>query len=426
MTDWKESVISFFAQAADKTTPPELGVEAEHFIVDRLNRRAVPYSGEHGIRQVLARLMERFPGAQILPDDDFFGFQTPDFTITLEPAAQLEISISPMASIRQISDVYREFMNNLDAVLAPLGYMALSVGCQPVSPVAALEMIPKKRYALMNEYFQHTGTGGIEMMRGSASLQVSVDYYSEEDFRRKLQAAYCYSPVLKLFCDNSSSFQGKELNTRLKRTDIWRRTDPARCGVLPGVFSPSYGFADYANFLGRIPPIFLKQGAEVLPTGLQTADTLFADKTLGEDEIRHLLSMAFPDVRVKQFLEIRVADAVPPPFLAAYCALIKGLIYSEAGLEHAQEMIRGKGLTEDDIRKAEDELMTHGWEASVYGQPASELGRSLLKLAEKELPPEERPYLETFEAVIRHKGILSIPPAEAERLRQLPPTENRE
>lgn len=422
MTDWKESVIRFFAQAAEKTSPPELGVEAEHFVVERVSRRAVPYSGEHGIRQILARLMERYPEAQILPDDDFFGFQAPDFTITLEPAAQLEISISPMASVRQITDVYRAFMKNLDAVLAPLGYMALSVGCQPVSPVTALEMIPKRRYTLMNEYFRHTGTGGIEMMRGSASLQVSVDYYSEEDFRRKLQAAYCYSPLLKLLCDNSRSFQGKELSTRLKRTDIWRRTDPVRCGVLPGVFSPSYGFADYADFLGRIPPIFLKQGAEVLPTGSQTADTLFAGKVLGEGEIRHLLSMAFPDVRVKQFLEIRVADAVPSPFLAAYCAMIKGLIYSEAGLICAQEMIRGKGLTEDDIRKAEDELTTRGWDARVFGRPASELGRSLLKLAEKELPPEERPYLEAFEAVIRHKGIPALPLKACEPA----PAENRE
>jgi glutamate--cysteine ligase len=425
MIDWKESVIEFFTQAAEKTAPPELGVEAEHFVVDRVSHRAVPYSGEHGIRQVLARLMERYPGAQILPDDDFFGFQAPDFTITLEPAAQLEISISPMTSVHQISDAYRAFRKNLDAVLTPLGYTVCSAGCQPVSPVAELELIPKKRYALMNEYFRHTGTGGIEMMRGTSSLQVSVDYYSEEDFRRKLQAAYVYSPVLKLLCDHSRSFEGEELQIRLKRTDIWRRTDPVRCGILPGVFSPSYGFADYADFLGRIPPIFLKRGSEVLPTGFQTADTLFAGRALEEDEIRHLLSMAFPDVRVKQFLEIRVADAVPSPFLPAYCALIKGLIYSEAGLMYAQELIRRKGLTEEDIRKAEDGLMARGWDADIYGQPASDLSRELLKLARTELPPEEKPYLEAFEAVIRHKGILSIPPAEAERLRQLSP-ENRE
>ena len=411
MLDWKESITKFFAQAAGKTTPPRLGIEAEHFVVDRAGQRAVPYSGDNGIRQILLRLMERFPGASVLPDDDFFGFHTPDFTVTLEPAAQLEISIAPTESIRRVSDIYRGFIKNLDAVLAPAGYEAVSVGCQPVSPVAGLELIPKRRYALMNEHFLQTGTGGIEMMRGTAALQVSVDYYTEEDFRRKLQAAYYYSPILKLFCDNSRSFQGEKLTYRLKRTDIWRRTDPIRCGILPGVFSPSYGFADYADFLGRIPPIFLKRGQEILPTGFQTADALFAGKVLQEEEITHLLSMVFPDVRAKQYLEIRVADAVPYPFIPAYCALVKGLIYSEAGLAYAQEKIRGEGRQEDDIRRAEDELMTRGWEARVYGQRASELGKRLLELAEDGLLPEERPYLAAFEAVLRHKGIGTIPPA---------------
>lgn len=423
MTDWKKTVAEFFARAAEKTAPPRLGIEAEHFIVDRVSRRAVPYSGENGIRQLLIRLMERRPGADVLPDDDLFGFRTPEFTVTLEPAAQLEISIAPMESVRRICDIYREFMENLEAELAPLGYAAVSAGCQPVSPVAGLELIPKRRYALMDEHFRQTGTGGIEMMRGTAALQVSIDYYTEEDFRRKLRAAYYYSPMLKLFCDNSRSFQGERLNTRLKRTDIWRRTDPIRCGILPGVFSPSYGFADYADFLGHIPPIFLKRGQEILPTGFQTADELFAGKVPDEEEITHLLSMAFPDVRVKQYLEIRVADAVPYPFIAAYCALIKGLLYSEAGAEYAQERIRAEGRTEDDIRRAEDELMTRGWEANVYGQRADELGKELLKLARDGLPPEEKPYLEAFEAVIRHKGIGSIPPEEERRLREL--TENR-
>lgn len=182
---------------------PRLGIEMEHFIIDRVSQRAVPYSGEKGVKEILYRLMARYPDAQVLPDDDFFGFAVPDFTVTLEPAAQLEISIAPMVSIRQITDVYRSFLQQLDSVLAPFGYAALSVGCHPTASVAELEQIPKKRYDLMSAHFQKTGTGGMEMMRGSASLQVSIDYSSQDDFRRKLQAAYYYGPVLKLLCDNA-------------------------------------------------------------------------------------------------------------------------------------------------------------------------------------------------------------------------------
>lgn len=416
MNDWKESFIDYFVHAAKKKAAPRLGVEIEHFILDRDSKKAAPYSGDRGVRQILARLMELYPEARILPDDDFFGFSIPDFTITIEPAAQLEISIAPMESIREIADIYRSFSKDLDAVLAPLGYAACNVGCQPVSLVTELEQIPKRRYDLMNAHFQQTGTGGMEMMRGSASLQVSIDYYSQEDFRRKLQAAYYYGPLLKLLCDNSPSFQGKHLGTHLKRTDIWRRTDPDRCGILPGVFSPSYGFADYAAFLGNMPPIFLKQGQAIQPTGFRRVSELFADKVLSEEEIAHVLSLTFPDVRVKQYLEIRFADSVPYPFIPAYCAVIKGLLYAEGGLEYAQRKIRGGHMSEEDIHEAEDTLMVQGWDAKVYGRPVTELAKELLQLAGEGLPEEERPWLDAFYSVIRHSGIQRIPGEELERL----------
>ena len=409
MNDWKASLIRYFNAGAKECCVPRLGVEVEHFILDAESRAAVPYSGQRGVRQILTWLMKSYPEAEILPDDDFFGFRTPEFNITLEPAAQFEISIAPMESVRQIGEVYQGFSDNLNAVLAEYGYVLRNVGCQPVSRVAELEMIPKRRYDLMNAHFQSFGTGGMEMMRGTASLQISIDYRSEADFRRKIQAACYYAPVLKLLCDHSPYFQGEPLLTRLKRTDIWRRTDPARCGILPKVFSESYGFGDYAEFLGAMPPIFLKQGEQLLPTGFRTVAELFAGREMIEAEITHILSMAFPDVRLKQFLEIRFADSVPLPFMLAYCALIKGLLYSEEDLEYAQVQIADKGISEDLVREAEDALMERGWGAAVYVRPAKEQAETLLALARRGLPETEQAYLDAFDAVAAYEGIRNIP-----------------
>ena len=108
--------------------------------------------------------------------------------------------------------------------------------------------------------------------------------------------------------------------------------------------------------------------------------------------------MAFPDVRLKQYLEIRVADSVPPPFLPAYAALIKGLLYSEEGLDYAREQIySGAGMSEDDVRRAEDALMERGWSATVYGRPVRELAGKALELARRGLPEDERTFLDAFE-----------------------------
>ena len=254
------------------------------------------------------------------------------------------------------------------------------------------------------------------MMRGTASQQVSVDYFSEEDFRKKMQAAYCFGPLLKLLEDNAPCFEGRKVSRRLLRTDIWRRVDPARCGIVPGVFSEMFGFADYASFIGAMPPIFIKKDGEILPTGFRTVAELYEGTAPERDEIEHLLSMAFPDVRLKQFLELRFADSVPLPFVKAYAALVKGLLYSEAGIASAAERIRDQRISEAKIRQAEDALMAEGWGAKVYGLAASELAEDFLQLAGQQLPDAEKAFLEPFYMVIRYGGIPGIPANKLARL----------
>ncbi len=417
MEKWKSALLQYFEAGEKGVNEKRLGVELEHFVVDQRTKEAVPYAGKNGIRDVLTELAAQYPGAQrILLDHEFLGFYVPEFSITLEPAAQLEISIIQESSIRSVGEIYRDFSARLNAVLDRFGYMACRVGCQPVSKVEELELIPKHRYEWMNDHFRTSGTGGMEMMRGTASTQVSIDYDSEGDFRRKLQAAYYYGPMLKLFMDNAPTYRGKPAGMHLKRTDIWRRTDPLRCGILPGVFDKDYGFENYADFLGQMPPIFLKHGEDVELTGNRTVAELFRDRDMDEEMVMHVLSMAFPDVRLKQYLEIRFADSAPLPFVLGYCALLKGLLYSGSGLEYAGEKIRSGKLTEQDILKGEDALMVRGWEAEVYGVPAVRQAESLLALACEQLPQEERAFLKPLETVIRYGGISSIP---AEELAEL-------
>ena len=409
MGTWKDSLVEYFIAGEKENCGSMLGVEVEHFIVDPIKRRAVEYSGEAGVRNIISDLIKRYPDAVMLEEDDLFGYSVPDFNITIEPAAQLEISIIPLDSISSIGKIYSEFMENLNDIISDYGYEAVNTGCQPYSRVEDIELIPKPRYKLMDDHFRDTGTGGMEMMRGTASLQISVDYSSETDFRRKMQAAYYYSPFFKLFCDCSPYFQGKPLDISLKRTDIWRRVDPSRCGILPGVFSSGYGFEDYADFIGGSEPIFIKKGKEIRPTGRRTVDDLFKGKQLDRDLTEHLLSMVFPDVRLKNFLEIRCADSVQYPFIMAYCALIKGLILSESGLEYAGENIRSLGISEGSVISAENALMEQGWKASVYGMNVRDEAMRLIDLAKGNIEKDEADLLDIFISVAEYGGISNMP-----------------
>ena len=409
MNDWKRSLIEYFEQGIKQKGDTKLGLEAEHFIVHKEDSRAVSYYGEGGVKQILEELMAEIPDAAALPGRELLGFQTPEYSITLEPAAQMEISIIKLDRIAEIESIYEKFMEQLRRVLEKYDYTAATVGCQPVSPVRTLRLIPKKRYDLMDRHFEKTGTGGIQMMRGTASLQVSVDYSSEEDFRQKVQAAYYYGPYLKLLCDNAAVFQGEQTGNRLMRTDIWRRVEPSRCGILPNVFSESYGFGDYADFIGNVAPIFLPKGDEVEPTGSRTVAQIYEDHSPDHEEIVHLLSMAFPDIRLKQYLEIRLADMVPQPYVGAYAALIKGLLYSEEAIEYAQSQIRAGSLQEKDIFEAENAIMKDGWDGIVYGKPVRDGAEEMLKMAERSLPENEKSYLGAFDLVIKRGGIARTP-----------------
>lgn len=410
MQEWEAAFLQYFTACTDKPKTNQIGLEAEHFIVYKQTKETISYYAALGVKTLIGLLMDCYPGAKPIIGEDLLGFITDEFSITLEPAAQVEISIIPKSHVKDIDSIYSHFHQTFSSLLEMKSFELISAPYQPASSVEELRIIPKERYRLMDKHFQQTGSGGRDMMRGTASMQVSIDFYSEDDFRRKIQAAYYYSPLLKLLCDTTTLMSlGDPPQKFLRRTDIWRRVDALRCGILPGIFAENYGFLDYIRFLGNMPPIFTVQGKELQVTGSKTVGELYYNRIPDEKDIEHLLSMAFPDVRLKKYLEIRTADAAPPRYIPAYCALIKGLFYHNNILESAEHEIRRLHLTDKDILTTENSFMNQGWQGSFYGKNAEFAAKDLLAAAKDNLSEEEQSYLNAFDEVIKYHGIANIP-----------------
>ncbi len=393
-----EMLVDYIRSGIKTADKKSLGVEVEHFILDSESKESVPYSGKGGVRDILLELMKCYPEAEPITGEDILGFFTPDLAITLEPAAQMEISITQSEDIEYIKHIYTDFCGHISRILLSAGKELFTKGCQPVSKVDDLELIPKGRYRLMDEHFKKTGTGGRQMMRGTASTQISVDYTSEEDFRKKLQAAYFFTPLFKIVTDRVESFEGKKTGSYIFRNDIWCRTDPERCGVLPDIFKKDYGFRDYAEYICSEPLIVMPcEGTDVYTD--KRAPEAYAGKELTKADIEHIFSMVFPDVRVKKYIEIRGADAMPPEGVYAYCALIKGLIYSENVLDHVQEYIENEGLCGEDIRMSEKSLAERGMEGKIYGVPAGDFLKDALDMCRENLKESDKKYLDGWEWV---------------------------
>lgn len=399
----KDLLIKYFENGSKRNCIEKLGVELEHLIVKSETGESVTYQEEKGIAYILERMSGYFPW-RYEPEGFLIGIYNEDYSISLEPAGQLEISINPRENITLIYRIYRMFLEQIHPILRECGYEILTLGYHPKSKVRDMPLIPKTRYEFMDRYFMETGTCGINMMRGTAATQVSIDYCSEQDFVQKIRAAYILMPLLKLLTDNTPIMEGEIYEGYMARSYIWDHVDPARTGIPRGLFDEDFGFARYADFLLDMPPVFVEGQDAPMYTGHKSTAEVWGGERLSRHDIEHILSMNFQDVRLKHYLEIRYADSMPIKCVLAYTVLLKGIFYNKELVKEVNEKFTA---SEQEILKAQHNLMQDGFDGDVYGYEAAKLLSYLIEAAKNQLMESEQLSLLPLEEILYHKKTLA-------------------
>lgn len=395
-----DEIAKYFKNNEKSKESFRVGVELEHFIVNKETLKTVSYYDLDGVKDTLLKLEKlgwkgKYEGEHIL------GLSRDDLTITLEPGSQLELSIKPYMNIEDIERAYMSFLDDIVPILDSKGQTLIAAGYQPESKISDIRMIPKKRYDYMFEYFKSKGKYAHNMMKGTASVQVSVDFSSEEDYKKKLRIISALSPVLYAVFDNSPFFEGEMTDKFCQRKRIWENCDNQRCGILDSVFDDSFGYEKYSEFILNAPPIFIDDGKSIALTGNKLYKEIFNPDNYSIEELEHVLTMVFPDVRTKKYIEIRMMDAVPYPLNFAAVVLWKGILYNEANLNLVYDHVRG--LSRDDVYKARLDILDEGINADLKDEPIYEIGKWLINLAKKDLSQREMKYLIPLEAMIDNK-----------------------
>lgn len=385
-----------------------IGIELEHTLV-RSNGEPVSYDDEDG-QQWLVGQLQRAGDEEIRSSAGYLiGLSRKGETITLEPAAQVELSSGPYLDLEdalvRLNDFEQELAQAYDRdPLNPRSVDILTPGYHPTRRADELEIIPKERYRIMNEYLGSISMYGICMMRGSASTQVSIDYSSEADCLRKMRLASACVPILSLMCDNSPVFEGRERTHNMVRTEIWEKCDPERCGIVPGVMRDDFTFEDYAAYILATPAMVdASSGKDEYST--RTFNEIFADTPMSRADVEHALSVFFTDVRLKTYVEIRPADAMPPVYAVAYAALIKGLFYGTGSLDALDALF--DGVTAEDIKSAKASLMADGYDGQCYGHPVSEMADELVSIAKTALGDSDLALLEPLTSLVALRTTLA-------------------
>ena len=384
-----------------------LGFELEHVILRAETGEKVSYSEPGGVRDVLVRLAERYERA-LFDGGDIVGCESPREVVTIEPAGQIEVSLGPCESVFDVERLYLGFRNKLDPILDEFGLVTPMLGYNPAAKADELELIPKYRYKCMTKFLGAQSHMGLCMMRGSASLQVSIDFRNEADALRKLRIAQVITPILALICDNSPIFEAGERTGNMVRTAVWAGMNQDRVGTVPGSLSPDFTFADYADYILSREAILVPDASA--DTGWryvadQTFDDIYADREMTKAELEHALSMVWPDARLKNFVEIRPADAMPLEYALSYVVLVRALFYNDRNLDVLESLLAGVG--EDDVRTAKEALMEKGYGAEIYGRAVEFWADLLMVLASGTLEDGEAIYLEPLASMVRYRTTLA-------------------
>lgn len=294
-------------------------------------------------------------------------------SISLEPGGQFELSGAPLVSLH---DTAAEMAHHFEAIrpaCAELGLGFAPLGFHPTARRADIPWMPKSRYAIMRDYMPRVGTLGLDMMLRTCTVQVNLDFGSEADMARKMRVSLALQPVATALFASSPFYEGHPNGFLSNRARVWTDTDNARAGMPRQFLEDGFSFAVYVQWLLDVPMYFVTRGERMInvaghsfrdwldgrcPPGLEGERP-----TIGDFEDH--LTTAFPDVRLKQFLEMRGADAGSPAMMLAQSALWTGLLYDDATLLAAEKLVREHGW--DDYRTLRTAVPRQGLDAP-WGQ----------------------------------------------------------
>ncbi|MBX7199643.1 MAG: glutamate--cysteine ligase [Rhodospirillaceae bacterium] len=386
----KAQLIATLADGSKPANAWRIGTEHEKFPFDNatlgpLSYDAPPTEKTGTIRAILTGLT-RFGWQPVNEGPNVISLaQAGKGTISLEPGGQLELS---GAAVETLHDTHAEITEHLDQVRAVCGDLnvgMLGLGLTPDWTREDIHWMPKGRYAIMRRYMPTVGSMGIDMMARTCTVQVNLDYASEADMVKKLRVSLALQPLATALFANSPFLEGKDSGYLSFRANIWRNTDPGRTGMLPFAFEDGMSFERYVDYLLDVPMYFVYRDGFIDVAGQSFRDfmngrlaALPGEAPTVADWIDHM-STAFPEVRVKNYLEMRGADCGSAAHLVALPALWVGLLYDQHSLDGAWDLVKGWDAATRAAFHAD--APRQGLKAKVAGRSAQDLAKDVLALA---------------------------------------------
>ena len=391
-----EQMAEYLASGCKPKEDWRIGTEHEKFGFCKDSLLPLPYDGERSIHAVLSALRDRHDWQELREADQLIGLTKDGANISLEPGGALELSGAPLETIHETCDEVNVHLKEVKDIADEIGVGFIGLGAAPTWMHEEMPLMPKGRYKLMDAYMGKVGTMGRTMMRRTSTVQVNLDYSSEADMIQKLRVGIALQPVAVALFANSPFFEGKPNGHKSWRSRVWRDTDNARAGMIPFVFDDDFGFERWVEYALDVPMYFVyRDGKYIDALGQSFRDfldgklpALPGEKPTLSDWADHLTT-AFPEARIKKYIEMRGADGGQWRRLCALPAFWVGLCYEQDSLDAAWDLVKDwDAETREALRVT---ASVDGLCAKVGNIDMHELSKSVLDIAHAGLAKRARP-----------------------------------
>ncbi|MFC6639241.1 glutamate--cysteine ligase [Sulfitobacter sp. JBTF-M27] len=391
-----EQLAEYLADGCKPREDWRIGTEHEKFGYCKDTLKPLPYEGERSIRVMLEGLRDRHNWAPVEEKGKLIGLEKEGANISLEPGGQLELSGAPLETIHETCDEVNVHLREVKDVADEIGAGFIGLGAAPIWTHEQMDLMPKGRYKLMNDYMTRVGSMGRVMMRRTCTVQVNLDFGTEADMVQKMRVALALQSVATALFANSPFFEGKPNGYKSLRSMVWRNLDAARTGTLPFVFEDGFGFERWVEYALDVPMYFVYRDGEYIDAlGMSFRDFLKGKLPALPGETPTLsdwadhLTTAFPEARMKKFIEMRGADGGPWRRLCALPAFWVGLMYDQTALDGAWDLVKDWTPAQHDALRVAASI--DGLQAKVTGINMHDIAREAVALSEAGLQARAKP-----------------------------------
>jgi glutamate--cysteine ligase len=394
-----EDLVAWFAEGGKPAAEFKVGAEHEKFVFTTGDDAPVPYDGDKGIRALMEGLM-RFGWEGVYEaggptGETLIGLSRGKANVSLEPGGQFELSGAPLHTMHDICEETGQHLEEAKTVAGELGLGFLGLGFTPLWRRDQVPVMPKGRYKIMREYMPKVGGKGLDMMFRTCTVQANLDFADEADMVAKFRVSLALQPIVTALFANSPFTEGKPNGFLSARADVWTDTDKDRTGMLNFVFEDGFGFETYARYALQVPMYFVKREGRYIDVAGKSFPDFMAgklaevpgDRATIKDWVDHT-STIFPEVRLKQYLEMRGADAGSYSRLCALPALWAGILYDPASQAAAWDLC--KHWTMEDRAGLIRDVPRLALNATVAGRSVRDIARDMVAIAHQGLKRRNR------------------------------------